>query len=81
MKQSVRRLCANFFVGILGFFIGLYNLLLWINDNSFTKGLIIGVICLVPATVWIIYGFIKMKPINNKFKLYLIFAILLCQMD
>ena len=69
MEKSVRRLCTNFFVGILGFFIGFYNLLLWINDNSFTRELIIGVICLVPATVWIIYGFIKMKPINNKFNM------------
>jgi len=76
MEQSVKQLWTNFAVGILDLFVGLDNLLRWIDDNSFTRGLIIGIICLVLATAWIIYVSVKMKPTNNKFRLYLIIAIL-----
>ena len=75
MEQSVKQLWTNFAVGILGLFVGLDNLLRWIDDNSFTRRLITGVICLVLATIWIIYVFVKMKPTNDKFRLYLIIAI------
>lgn len=67
MGHSVKQLWTNFAVGILGLLVGLDNLLRWIDDNSFTRGLITGVICLGLATVWIIYVFVKMKPTNKKF--------------
>jgi len=61
MAQPIKQFWTNLSVGILGLFVGLDNLLRWIDNNSLTKELIIGVICLALATVWIIYVLVKIK--------------------
>lgn len=61
MAQLIKQFWSNFAVGILGLFVGLDNLLRWIDNNSFTRGLIIGIICITLATIWLIYVLVKMK--------------------
>ena len=61
MAQPIKQFWTNLAVGILGLFVGLDNLLRWIDNNFLIKELIIGVICLALATVWIIYVLVKMK--------------------
>ena len=54
MAYSIKQFWTNLAVAILGYFVGIDNLFRWIDDNSFTRGLIIGAICILLATVWLI---------------------------
>ena len=59
MARQIKHFWTNIAVGILGLFVGIDNLLRWINDNSFTQGLVIGALCTILAAIWIVYVFAK----------------------
>ena len=61
MAYSIKQFWTNLAVAILGLFVGIDNLFRWIDDNSFTRGLIIGAVCTLLATVWLIYVLITKK--------------------
>jgi len=68
MAYSIRKFWTNITVAILGLFVGIYNLILWIDDNSLTRELIIGAICTSLATIWLLHVLVtknlKMKKTN-----------------
>ena len=59
MKQQTKHFGTNLAIGILGLFVGVDNLLRWLNDDTLIKELIIGAFCTVLAIIWIIYSFYK----------------------
>ena len=59
MARQIKHFWTNIAVGILGLFVGIDNLLRWINDNLFTQGLVIGALCTILAAIWIVYVFAK----------------------
>ena len=59
MAQQIRHFWTNLAVGILGLFVGIDNLLRWISNDSFTQGLVIGALCSILATIWLVYVFVK----------------------
>ena len=59
MARQIKHFWTNIAVGILGLFVGIDNLLRWINDNSYTQGLDIGALCTILAAIWIVYFFAK----------------------
>ena len=59
MAQQIKNFWTNLAVGILGLFVGIDNLLRWVSNDSFTQGLIIGTLCSVLATIWLVYILIK----------------------
>ena len=59
MTQQIRHFWTNLAVGILGLFVGIDNLLRWISNDSFTQGLIIGTLCTILATIWLVYVLVK----------------------
>ena len=65
MDYSIKQFATNLAVAIIGLFVGIDNLFRWIDDNSFTRGLIVGGICTLLATVWLIYVIITR---NSKIK-------------
>ncbi|MFC1730728.1 hypothetical protein ACFL6I_10385 [candidate division KSB1 bacterium] len=65
MAYSIKQFWTNLAVAILGLFVGIDNLFRWFDDNSFTRGLIIGSICTLLATVWLIFVLITK---NSKMK-------------
>ena len=54
MSYSIKKFWTKIAVVILGLFVGIYNLILWIDDNSLTRELIIGAICTLLATIWLL---------------------------
>ena len=54
MAYSIKKFWTNIAVAILGLFVGIYNLILWIDDNSLTCELIIGAICTLLAIIWLL---------------------------
>ena len=54
MAYSIKKFWTNIAVAILGLFVGIYNLILWIDDNSLTRELIIGAICTLLETIWLL---------------------------
>jgi hypothetical protein len=66
MAQRNKLIWTNLAVGILGIFVGLDNLLRWFDDGSHTRNLIIGLICMICATGWIIYILFVKKPEHQK---------------
>ena len=59
MGIQVNHFLTNLAVGVLGLFVGINNLLRWISDNSLTQELVIGSICTILATAWLVYVFVK----------------------
>jgi len=59
MAQQIKNFWTNLAVGILGLFVGIDNLLRWVSNDSFTQGLVIGTLCTVLATIWLVYILIK----------------------
>jgi len=59
MGTKVNQFWTNLAVGVLGLFVGIDNLLRWNSDNSFTQGFVIGTLCTILATVWLVYIFVK----------------------
>lgn len=59
MIKQVRLFWTNVAVGILGLFVGIDNLLRWLNNFSLTRSLVLGVLCTVLATVWLVYVFVS----------------------
>ena len=59
MGTQVNHFLTNFAVGVLGLFVGINNLLRWMSDNSLTQELVIGSICTILATTWLVYVFVK----------------------
>ena len=59
MAQQIKNVWTNLAVGILGLFVGIDNLLRWVSNDSFTQGLVIGTLCTVLATIWLVYILIK----------------------
>ena len=55
MAYSIKKFWTNIAVVILGLFVGIYNLILWIDDNSLTRELIIGAIYTLLATIWLLH--------------------------
>ena len=54
MAYSIKKFWTKIAVVILGLFVGIYNLILWIDDNSLTRELIIGAICTLLETIWLL---------------------------
>jgi tellurite resistance protein TehA-like permease len=54
MAYSIKKFWTKIAVVILGLFVGIYNLILWIDDNSLSRELIIGAICTLLATIWLL---------------------------
>jgi len=54
MAYSIKKFRTNIAVAIIGLFVGIYNLILWIDDNSLSRELIIGAICTLLATIWLL---------------------------
>ena len=59
MTRQIKTIWTNLAVGILGLFVGIDNLLRWVSNDSFTQGLVIGTLCTVLATSWLVYVLIK----------------------
>jgi len=59
MRTQVKHFWTNLAVGVLGLFVGIDNLLRWMSSDSLTQGLIIGTLCTILATAWIVYVFVK----------------------
>ena len=59
MGTQVKHFWTNLAVGVLGLFVGISNLLRWMNDGSLTQELVIGLLCTTLATAWLVYVFIK----------------------
>jgi len=59
MGTQVNHFLTNLAVGVLGLFVGINNLLRWMSDNSLTQELVIGSICTILATTWLVYVFVK----------------------
>ena len=59
MAKQIKHFWTNLAVGILGLFVGIDNLLRWFSNDSFTKELVIGALCTILATIWIVYMFFK----------------------
>jgi len=64
IAQQSKIFWTNLAVGILGIFVGIDNLLRWFNDESHTHNLIIGLICTICATGWLIYVIFIKKNID-----------------
>ncbi|MFH1851590.1 MAG: hypothetical protein ABIA75_04530 [Candidatus Neomarinimicrobiota bacterium] len=59
MGTQVNHFWTNIAVGVLGLFVGIDNLLGWMSDSSLTQELVIGSICTILATTWLVYVFVK----------------------
>ena len=59
MGTQVNHLWTNLAVGVLGLFVGIDNLLRWNSDDSLTQGLVVGALCTILATAWLVYIFVK----------------------
>ena len=59
MTRQINTIWTNLAVGILGLLVGIDNLLRWLGDNSLTQGLVIGILCIVLATSWLVYVLVK----------------------
>ena len=59
MGTEVNHFWTNLAVGVLGLFVGINNLLRWMSDSSLIQELVIGLLCTVLATVWLVYVFFK----------------------
>ena len=54
MAYSIKKFWTKIAVVILGLFVGIYNLILWIDDTSLSRELIIGAVCTLLATIWLL---------------------------
>jgi len=59
MAQQIKHFWTNLAVGILGLFVGIDNLLRWVSNGFFSKELVIGALCTILATIWIVYIFVN----------------------
>lgn len=59
MSSQVNNFWTNIAVGIIGLFVGLDNLLRWIRHDSPVYSLVIGIVCTVLATIWIVSVLIR----------------------
>ena len=59
MGTQVKHFLTNLAVGLLGLFVGISNLLRWMNDGSLTHELVIGTLCTILALIWLVYVFVK----------------------
>lgn len=61
MESQMKHLITDLAVGILGLFVGIDNLIRWMNNESLIHGLIIGIICLIFAAPWLVYVFARRR--------------------
>ena len=59
MGKQNNHFWTNVAVGVLGLLVGIDNLLRWMSDDSLTRGLVIGTLCTILASAWLVYVFVR----------------------
>lgn len=59
MGSQINNFWTNVAVGVLALYVGIDNLLRWMSDASFIRGVVIGTLCTILATAWLLFVFIK----------------------